>query len=145
MSKRVFIAPAIILSIIFFGICAASVQAQGPPLIPPHGIWGESQVDGVPLDKSDTDYTISVKMVRLLIIFLHAQDDQGTIATIAAQLDSGVTTGLHQAFLDSEYCQSRTPATELSSGASVAVQTAGDEWLVNDGISTYTVIRDDIT
>ena len=146
MSKRAFIATAIILSILcIFGVYASSVQAQGPPLIPPHGIWGESQVDGVPLDQSDTDYTISVKMVRLLIIFLHAQDDQPNIDIIVSQLDSGTTTALQQAFLDSEYCQSRTPATVLSPTASVAVQTAGDEWLVNDGVSTYTVIRKTIS
>jgi len=145
MSKRAFIALAIILSILFsFGIRAASVQAQGPPLIPPHGIWGEPQVDGVPLDQSDTDYTISVRMEKLLIIFLHTLDDQGTIGTIVAELDSGETTRLEQAFSDSEYCQSRTPRTVLSSGASV-VKVADDEWLVNDGASAYTVRRDDIS
>jgi hypothetical protein len=145
MSKRIFIAFITILSLLWgFGIHETLVQAQGPPLIPPHGIWGVPSVDGVPLDKSDTGYTISVKMVQLLLIFLHELDDQGTIATIVAELDIGVVTTLQQAFLDSEYCQSRTPPTELSSTATVTVQVAGDEWLVSDGGKNYTVKRIDI-
>jgi len=145
VSKKALIAFIIILSLLFnFGLYETLVHAQGPPPIPPHGIWGTPEVDGIPLDQGDTDYTICVKMVRLLIIVLHELDDQDTIDAIVADLGSDGVTELQQAFLDSDYCQSRTPPTELSLTATVTVQVPGDQWLVSDGANTYTVIREDI-
>ncbi len=146
MSKRTLIAFIIILSLLFnFGLHETLVQAQIPPPIPPHGIWGEASVYDTQLLEGNNDYTIYVRMERLLIIFLHVFDDQGTIAAIVTDLGSNGIAELQQAFSDSDYCQSRTPPTVLSPTATVTVQAAGDEWEVTDGANKYTVIREDIS
>jgi len=146
VSKRALVAIIAILSLLFsFGLHETLVHAQGPPPVPPQGFWGEASVYSTQLLEGNNDYTIYVRMERLLLIFLHELDDQGTIAAIVTDLGSNGITELQQAFLDSDYCQSRTPPTVLSPTATVTVQVAGDEWEVTDGANKYTVIREDIS
>ena len=124
-----------------FGIDSIYAQDQ-PPLIPPLELYGTAYVDGSPLTEADIDKTISIRMERLLLIFLDSPGSQGLIGDVIGQLDVGTTTALQQAFINSPYCQSR--GILLSAGAVVMTQTAGAEWLVNDQGNTYTVIGEGI-
>ncbi len=137
MLRKTFIVVFLLALICNLAIYKARAQGQPPPLMPPHILYGTAYVDGSPLGESDTDYTVSVRMSRLLLIFLDNWDSQADIAAIIGELDTGSTDALRQEFLDSTYCQSR--ATTLSGGASIT-ETLANEWRVVDAGTTYTVL-----
>ena len=126
------------------GIYKVSAQELPPPLSPPYILYGIAYVDGNRLDHTDTEYTVSIHMARLLLIFLNTLDSQGRITNIVNELDSHQTAALRDEFANSNYCQSRVPPTELSLNASVATEVLGNKWTVTDVSSTYTVEREDI-
>jgi len=138
--RKTFIIIFLVALLCLSGIYETAVQGQ-PPFIP-HIVYGTAHVDGAPLDKYDTGYTVSMRMDRLVLIFLDDWDSQALIITILGELDAGATSALQQAFDESAYCQSR--GLTLSAGASAIAETPGSEWRVYDGGRTYTVIIQDI-
>lgn len=144
MLRRSFIVLISLALLCSFGIHAARAQDQPPPLMPPLVLYGIANVDGVPLTQADTEYTISIRMSRLLLIFLDSLASQGLISDITIELGSGNTNSLRQAFQDSPYCQSRVPPTELSLDANVTTEEIGNRWRVTDQGNIYTVERENI-
>lgn len=137
MLRERFVIGLLAILICALGIRDVRAQGQPPPPMPPGILYGTAYVDGSPLDQSDTGNIISIRMERLLLIFLDDADSQTVIATIISELNIGATDALRQAFADSAYCQSR--GTALSNSATVA-ETLVNEWHVVDGGATYTVL-----
>ena len=137
MLKRVFVALISLILLCSFSIYKSHAQDQ-MPLVPPLDLYGTAYVDGSPLTGADTGYTVSMRMARLVLIFLDDPGSQGLITAMIGELDAGTITALQQAFVDSQYCDDR--GILLSPAAVVTVETPGAEWLVTGGGNVYTAI-----
>jgi hypothetical protein len=117
-----------------YSLYVVSAQNQ-PPLVPPQVIWGTATYGNNVLTSADTQAVISVKMPRLLVIFLDSFESQTAIGNIITELNAGATTTLSQQFLNSAYCQSR--GLVLTSPSVTKIN--ANEWQVRSGKDTYTV------
>jgi hypothetical protein len=116
----------------------ALAQDQPLPLMPPNILYGMASVDSNSAQAGDE---ISVRMSRLLIMFLDSSESQSDIDLIigAGGLANGNTGPLRDAFEDpviGNYCIDH--GISLSQYAT-AQSTGPDTWRVIDGSRTYAV------
>ena len=119
------------------------IAQQQPPLVPPQVIYGTATFGQKTLNRLDTQYKVSIRLSRLLVIFMDSYESQTLIGNIITQLNAGNTTLLSQAFLDSEYCSSLQPPLVLLSNATVTKE-ANNKWQVRSGQNIFTVLSQQI-
>ncbi len=143
MLKKVFI---VIISVLFMSfslsLTLAQQQQQQPPLLPLQVIYGTAKIDNNPLNRTNTQNVVSIRMENLIVIVMDKYEAQATIGNIINDLENGVTASLAQEFLNSEYCSSQVPPIVLSAGATVVGEPDGGadtEWSVRSGSDTFKV------